>query len=380
MTDPRMVKLANLLIAYSTRIQPGEKVLVEAVDIPVEITELLVERIAAAGGLPFVETTVPRLRRAFYRHAGPEQFQTLCRRDLAFMGEMQAYIGLRGGANSFELADVPTETLRLADEHWLRPVTDRRVDYTKWCVLRWPTPAMAQLAGMSTAAFGDFYFRVCTLDYARMAAAEEPLAARLRAADRIEIRGPGGTDLRFSVKGIGVKKCCGLRNLPDGELFSAPVRDSVEGVIAYNAPTLYQGKPFDHVRLVFRQGRIVEATASDTPGLNAVLDSDEGARFIGEFSFGFNPHIRKPMRDALFDEKIAGSIHLTPGQAYKETDNGNRSKIHWDLVLIQTPEYGGGEIRIDGELIRQDGRFMPADLQGLNPEALAGEGNPNIQH
>ena len=229
---------------------------------------------------------------------------------------------------------------------------------------------MAQLAGMSTEQFEDFYFDVCTLDYARMAEAEKPLKERMDSSDRVHIIGPNDTDLKFSIKDIPAVQCNGDRNIPDGEVFTAPVRDSVNGVIRFNASTIYQGKSFDDVRLVFENGRIVEATSSDTASLNEIRYTDEGARYVGEFSLGFNPHINKVLRDILFDEKIAGSLHFTPGQAYEEADNGNRSKIHWDLVLIQTPEHGGGEIYFDDELIRKDGRFVPDYLQGLNPENL----------
>ena len=229
---------------------------------------------------------------------------------------------------------------------------------------------MAQLAGMSTEQFEDFYFKVCTLDYAKMAEAEKPLKDRMERSDRVRIVGPSDTNLEFSVKGIPAIQCDGDRNIPDGEVFTAPVRDSVNGVIHFNAGTVYQGKSFDDVRLVFENGKIIDATSSDTKSLNEILDTDEGARYIGEFSLGFNPHIHKVLRDILFDEKIAGSLHFTPGRAYEEADNGNRSKIHWDLVLIQTPEFGGGEIYFDDELIRKDGRFVPDYLQGLNPENL----------
>jgi aminopeptidase len=230
---------------------------------------------------------------------------------------------------------------------------------------------MAQQAGMSTEAFEDFYFDVCTLDYSNMERAMQPLKRRMEAADRVRITGPG-TDLSFSIRDIPVIPCSGDRNIPDGECFTAPLRDSVEGQIQFNTVSLYQGKVFENIRLQFREGRIVEATASDTPALNAILDSDEGARFIGEWSLGFNPFIREPMRDTLFDEKIDGSLHLTPGNAYEVADNGNRSEVHWDMVLIQRPEYGGGEITFDGEVIRRDGRFVPEDLHGLNPERLKG--------
>jgi aminopeptidase len=222
---------------------------------------------------------------------------------------------------------------------------------------------------MSTEAFEDFYFRVCTLDYRRMAPGMRALARLMERTDRVHIKGPG-TDLRFSIKGIGARECGGLRNIPDGEVFSCPVIDSVEGHVQYNAPTVYLGSSFDGIRLAFRRGRIVEATGSDTRRLNEILDSDEGARRIGEFALGFNPHIRRPIRDILFDEKIAGSFHFTPGQAYEGVGNGNHSQVHWDMVCIQTPEHGGGEVWFDGKLVRKDGLFVPRALRALNPEAL----------
>jgi aminopeptidase len=237
--------------------------------------------------------------------------------------------------------------------------------------LRWPTSAMAQQAGMSTEAFEDFYFKVCTLDYGRMAPGMKALSQLMERTDRVQLKGPG-TDLTFSIKGIGAQPCGGLRNIPDGEVFSCPVRDSVDGVIQYNAPTVYLGTSFDNIRLVFKRGKIVEATSSNTKRLNEILDSDSGARYVGEFALGFNPHILEPMRDILFDEKIAGSFHFTPGQAYEGVGNGNQSQVHWDMVCIQRPEYGGGEIWFDGKLIRKDGMFVPKSLHKLNPEYLLG--------
>lgn len=370
MVDPRMTKLADLLIGYSTKVQPGERVLVDAFDIPAEMVGVLVERVVEAGGIPFADVHQARVRRAVYRNATEEQMKVLCKRDLEFMKEIQCYISLRGGHNITELSDIPDERMKIVQTHYSKPVTDQRVNHTKWVALRWPTPSMAQQAGMSTEQFEDFYFDVCTLDYARMAEAEKPLVERMRKTDKVRIIGPLDTNLEFSIKGIKAIQCDGDRNIPDGECFTAPVRDSVNGVMHYNAGTIYNGKPYDDIRLVFKDGKIIEATASDTKSLNEVLDSDEGARYIGEFSLGFNPHIKHPMRDILFDEKIDGSLHFTPGQAYEDADNGNRSKIHWDMVMIQRPEYGGGEIWFDEELIRKDGRFVPDYLQGLNPENL----------
>ena len=267
------------------------------------------------------------------------------------------------------MSDVPVQQLKLLARK-MRPVQDQRVKKTKWVVLRWPNPSMAQLAGMSTEAFEDFYFDVCTLDYRKLQPGMKALKKLFERTDRVEIRGPG-TDLRFSIKGIPAIICGGDRNIPDGEVFSAPVKDSVQGHVTFNAPTIYQGMAFDGIRLEFRQGKIVKATANESAKLNRILDSDPGARYIGEFSLGFNPYVLRPMRDILFDEKIAGSFHFTPGQAYEEADNGNRSQVHWDMVNIQRPDYGGGEILFDGKVIRRNGEFLPKPLRSLNRNKFA---------
>jgi aminopeptidase len=284
------------------------------------------------------------------------------------MKRVQAYIAIRGAANASENADIDSDCMALYSKT-LRPVLDYRVNKTRWVVLRWPTPSMAQSASMSTEAFEDLYFNVCTMDYHRMAKAMAPLQRRMKRADHVHITAPG-TDLRFSIKGIGAVKCEGVRNIPDGEVFSCPVKDSVQGYITFNTPTIYSGTKFENVRLEFRDGKIIDARSNNTKRLNEVLDTDAGARYIGEFSLGFNPHILSPLCDILFDEKIAGSLHFTPGQAYEVADNGNRSAVHWDMVLIQRKEWGGGEIYFDGELIRKDGVFVPKDLKLLNPENL----------
>ncbi len=280
------------------------------------------------------------------------------------MKKMDAYIAIRGSNNISELADVPIDRLKLVAKK-MRAVQDERVQKTKWVVLRWPTPAMAQLAGMSTEAFEDFFFKVCTLDYRKLQPGMKALKALMEKTDQVQIKGPG-TDLRFSIKGISSIICGGDRNIPDGEVFSCPVKDSVQGHVTFNAPSIYQSIGFDNIRLDFRDGKIIEATSNQTKKLNEVLDSDAGARYIGEFSLGCNPYIREPMRDILFDEKIAGSFHFTPGQAYQEADNGNRSQVHWDMVCIQRKEYGGGEVWFDDELIRKDGEFLPKQLRSLN--------------
>ena len=251
----------------------------------------------------------------------------------------------------------------------IRPVLNHRVKKTRWCVLRWPTPSMAQAAGMSTEAFENLYFDVCTMNYRKMARAMQPLERLMKRTDRVRIKGPG-TDLSFTIKGIGAKMCKGDRNIPDGEVFSCPVKNSINGQIQFNTPTIYSGTKFENVLLEFEDGKVVKAKSNNTKRLNEILDTDAGARYTGEFSLGFNPYILNPMCDILFDEKIAGSLHFTPGQAYKECDNGNRSAVHWDMVLIQRKDWGGGEVWFDDELIRRNGIFLPRDLKGLNPQNL----------
>ena len=369
--DPRFTQLASGLIGFSTALKPGERVLIDAFDVPVEMVVALVRATRERGAHPYVQLHRARITRELTLGAAEAQYAPHAEIELARMQKMDAYIALRGSNNIFEAADVPSPKVQLVSR-LMKSVLDHRVGRTKWVVLRWPSPAMAQQAGMSTEAFEDFYFRVCTLDYGRMIPGMKALATLMEKTDRVHIKGPG-TDLRFSIKGIGAQPCGGLRNIPDGEVFSCPVKDSVEGCIQYNAPTVYLGASFDNIRLEFRKGRIVEATSSNTKRLNEILDSDAGARYIGEFAIGFNPHILEPMRDILFDEKIAGSFHFTPGQAYENVGNGNKSQVHWDMVCMQRPEYGGGEIWFDGKLIRKNGLFVPKALHKLNPDYLLGK-------
>jgi aminopeptidase len=375
MSDPRYQRLADLLVGHSMRVQRGEKVLIEAFDIPPEFTTTLVAAVAAAGGQPLVSTYQQTVLRSLFNHASAEQMTAIGQVELARMKAVQCYVGIRGSHNIAEMSDVPREKMDLYERLWWKPVhSDWRVPKTKWVVLRWPHPAMAQSAGMSTAAFEDFYFRVCAdVDYLAMKKAMMPLLDLMRKTDRVKITGPG-TDLSFSIKGIDAVGCWGDRNIPDGEAFTCPVKDSINGTIQFNAETLYRGTVFANIRLVFKNGKVVEAGAGGDPAqtakLNEILDSDAGGRYVGEWSLAFNPHILRPMRDILFDEKIAGSFHLTPGQAYEEADNGNRSQIHWDMVCIQRPDTGGGEIRFDDKLIRKDGLFTLPELTGLNPDKL----------
>jgi len=368
MTDPRYAKLAKLLVEYSTQLKKGDRVLLDMIDVPDEFSVEMMRATRAVGAIPVIEVRHGRVNREIFLGTTEEHASLVRDLELARMKKVQAYIAVRGSGNANENADVGGERMALYSR-LTRPVLNYRVNKTRWCVLRWPTPSMAQGAGMSTEAFENLYFEVCTMDYRKMAKAMIPLENRMKKADQVHIKGPG-TDLRFSIKGIGAKMCRGDRNIPDGEVFSCPVKTSINGQIQFNTPTLYSGTKFENVYLEFKDGKVVKATANNTKRLNEILDTDPGARYTGEFSLGFNPYILNPMCDILFDEKIAGSLHLTPGQAYEECDNGNRSAVHWDMVLIQRPEWGGGEIWFDGELIRKDGMFLPKDLKPLNPANL----------
>jgi aminopeptidase len=324
----------------------------------------------AAGAFPYVQLHQSVVSREIAMGVSEAQLEVSSSIELARMKKMDAYIAVRGGFNITEMSDVPAEQMKLVSRK-MKPVLDWRVKKTKWCVLRWPSASMAQLAGMSTEAFENFYFEVCTLDYARMVPGMKALKALMDRTDKVHIQGPG-TDLRFSIKDIPAITCGGSHNIPDGEVFTAPVKNSVEGYITFNAPSIYQGTAFDNVRLEFKAGKIVGATANNPVKLNEILNSDAGARYIGEFAIAFNPHILSPMRDILFDEKISGSFHFTPGQCYEQTENGNRSQVHWDLVNIQREDCGGGTIHFDGKLVRENGLFVPKALQALNPDYLLG--------
>ncbi len=370
MRDTRLEALARNLVHYSCRLQPGERVLVENTGLARDFLTALIREIYAAGANPFVQINDPIVHRELLLQANESQLGFQAAYESMRMEGMDAYIGIRSGDNTSELADVPSDQQKLYNVHVGHPVHMQiRVPKTKWVVLRYPTSSMAQQAGMSTDAFTDFFFRVCTLDYAKLSRAMDALVDWMGTVDRVRIKGEG-TDLAFSIRGIPTVKCAGELNIPDGEVFTAPVKESVNGTLTFNTPSLYEGFTFEQVQLTFKNGRIEEAASNDTDRLNEILDTDAGARYVGEFALGVNPYILAPMRDTLFDEKIAGSFHFTPGQCYDEAPNGNASAIHWDMVCIQRPEYGGGEIWFDDVLVRKNGLFVPGQLQALNPAAF----------
>jgi len=365
MKDKRNEILARQLLDYSVELKKGEVLYLEikgkeTLELGKQIIRLATEK----GATTFWYYNDESLLRQWVGSASDEQFKAQAELHMPLMKRADAYIGLRGSDNPFDMADIDSKQVEKQNTLFYKPVhLEERVKRTKWVVLRFPNNAMAQLAETSQEKFEDFYYDVCCADYAKMSKAQDKLYALMDATDKVHIKSPG-TDLTFSMKGISVIKCDGKRNIPDGEVYTAPVRDSVNGTITYNTPSLYQGTVYNNISLTFEKGKIVKATcAGDDSKLNKIFDTDPGARYVGEFAVGVNPFILHPMKDTLFDEKIAGSIHFTPGQCYDEAPNGNDSAIHWDLVLIQRKDYGGGEIYFDDKLIRKDGVFTDPDME-----------------
>ena len=367
--DTRINKLADLLVNYSCDVQKGDKVLIDYEgECCKNLVRQLVKNVYKRGGLPYVNIKESAITREILLECSEEQISFMNDYQLAQMKGMQAYIAIRAGGNTSELSDVPSEKLNMYYK-LTRPVLDYRVNETKWVVLRYPNNSMAQLANSSLEAFEDFYFDVCTLDYKKMSKAMDSLVELMNKTDKVQIKGPG-TDLTFSIKDIPAVKCGGERNIPDGEVYTAPVRESMNGIISYNTPSEEQGFTYENIVFEIKDGKIIKATSNDNERINQLLDTDENARYFGEFALGVNPYILNPMKDTLFDEKICGSFHLTPGASYEDAPNGNKSAIHWDLVMIQRHEYGGGEIYFDDVLIRKDGIFVIPELECLNPENL----------
>lgn len=365
MIDPRMRKLARQVMEYSVSLKPGEKVLIDIWDKAEDMAVALVEAAHELGAYPFVNLQSMMVNRSLMMHCCEESMEAWYDYEVNRMKAMDAYVVVRKQDNIYEYADVPEQNRMIYNRYYGLLHNGERIQHTKWCVLRYPNASMAQLSGMSTEEFEDFYFKTCCIDYRKLneiAGALNRLAAK---TDKVRIVAPD-TDLTFSVKGMcQLESLCGIFNLPCGETGMMVVPGTANGTIHYNIPSAYQGHVFTDIRFTLKDGVIVEASSSDTPAMNRILDTDENARKIGEFSIGFNPLITKPILDTLFDEKMAMSLHFTPGNS-----GNNPSAIHWDIVQSHSPETGGGEIWFDDVLIRKDGVFVVEELLALNPENM----------
>lgn len=371
MVDSQWEQLTRTLIGHSLRLRGGESVLIEAFDLPDDrLLRHLVRGAARVGATPLVQSWTTPLLRDLIQGAGDDQVRRWAEADRRRMEGVEAYLSIRGACNPFEWAGLGPAALNRYNDLYLRPVHwDLRIPTKRWCLLKVPGPASAQAAGLSLDRFETLFWEAVVLDFPRLRAALDPLAARLRAATEVRVVAPE-TDLRFRLGGLPAVPCAGERNLPDGEVFTAPVVDSVEGTIRFNARTYYQGVAFDGIGLEFAGGRVTRADcrAGDVDRLRRILDADDGAARVGEWAIGCNPRLDVAVGDPIYDEKIAGSHHLALGFAYPEADNGNRSRIHWDLVQILTRKAGGGRIELDGEPLLVDGLFLDPAFQGLNPQ------------
>ena len=371
MKDIRNEKLANNLLRHSINLQKNEKILIEIIGIDgIPLGKELIKQAEQIGAYPCFNIIDHKIMREMLLNSSKEQIKIYAQHDLQRMKDMDAYIGIRTSTNTAELNGITKDKMELYNKYYKLPVHfEERVKNTKWCILGYPNASMAQMSNMSTEEFEDFYFRVCTLDYEKMSKSMDNLVELMNKTKNVHIIGEG-TDLTFCIEGIPAVKYMGTFNIPDGEVATAPVKNSVNGYITYNTETRYNGMLFNNIKFKFENGKIIKATSNKTKELNEILDTDEGSRYIGEFALGLNPYIEKTIGDTLFDEKIKGSFHFTPGDSLEKSDNGNRSSIHWDIVNIQTKEYGGGEIWFDGVLVRKDGLFVLDELKILNPENL----------
>jgi len=370
MKDNRLDKLAKNLVGYSCEVKKGQRVLIECVGFSaLSLAKALIAEVYRIGAEPYVSLADNSIKREILKSVTKKQLDFMAECDLKQMKGMDAFIGIRASSNVNELADIKSQNINAYMKYYVDIVNEERINHTNWVILKYPNSSLAQLAGTSLESFENFYFNVCNLDYSVMSKAMDSLVEVMNNTDMVKITGPN-TDIEFSIKDIPAIKCAGQNNIPDGEVFTAPVKNSINGYISYNCPAVYQGITYENIFFRFKDGKIIEAKSNNTRRINQVLDTDEGARYIGEFALGINPYILKPMKDILFDEKIMGSFHLTPGKCYREASNGNNSAIHWDLISIQTKEMGGGEIYFDRTLVRKDGRFTLKELSGLNPENL----------
>lgn len=364
--EEKIKQLAHIIVHYSLQVQKGEKVLISyQTEEPRELVKELILKITETGGIPFVNMTDPVISSLLTERTTEERIDLIQKYQQFEVDHFDAFISIRYRVNDYENKNINKEIVQKIGEALLK-TQDIKINHKKWVLLNYPSLLDAYKAEMKIEEFKKFAFDVMTVDYRKMSQDITPLKNLMERTDKVRIVGPG-TNIIFSIKGLPAIPCTGDKNIPDGEVYTAPIRDSVNGTITYNTPSPYHGMIFHNVKLTFENGKIIEATSDEgSEKLNEIFDSDEGARYVGEFSLGFNPSILHPMGDILYDEKILGSLHFTPGRAYKDCWNGNSSSIHWDMVLIQRKEYGGGEIYFDDVLIRKDGLFVLPELEQLN--------------
>jgi aminopeptidase len=355
MFDQRWSQLGEILVTYSTRTRAGDRLLITMMELETfPLTLAVYEHAVRAGAFPQVQFASAYFERVLLTHGTADLIARVPDLEHSGMEWADAYVGLRGARNPHELAGIPTERLA-AHKRALGVVSALRNEQTRWVLVRVPNESFAQAAGMSLETATDFFFNAALLDWEEESRRYRRIRDLFQAAARVRIVGPG-TDLAFSTAGRTYAVGDGHINVPDGEVYTAPVDDSAEGVIAFEYPGIYAGRSIEGIRLELRAGEVVAATAeSGEEFLQQILALDEGARRIGEFGVGVNDSIDRFVGDILFDEKIGGTIHLALGRAYAECGGTNQSALHWDLVKDLRPE---GAIELDGRRVFENGRFL----------------------
>lgn len=353
--DPRIEKLADILVNYSTRVQKGDHVLIRSAPLARPLVEEVYRLAVRNGAFPLVRLSFDSLAEIYYQEASDQQLDYLNPISKFEVENAQVIISIHAPENSRTLTASDPAKLRRAS------ITNRPVQEhimkggVRWVLCNYPTPSLAQDADMSLGAYADFLFAATNIDWRAASDMMHRIKERFDRAEEVRIVGPQ-TDLRFSIAGRPGIVCDGRYNMPDGEVFYAPVEDSVEGTIYYELPAIYAGREVNGIRLTFKDGRVVDASATHGEELlQQLLNADEGARRLGEFGIGCNYGIKRHTKDILFDEKIGGTVHLALGAAYPESGGTNHSAIHWDMVKDLRH---GGELYLDGELVQKDGRFL----------------------
>lgn len=366
MVDPRIKKMANVLVNYSLQIKKGDLFVIQGSELAMPLIKEIYKEALRVGANPEVFLTPTGTKEIFFKEASEEQLSFVSPLRLHMIKSIDAILNIMGGYNTKELSGVDPKRIALnakANKE-INDIFNERVNSgdLRWCLCQYPTHSGAQESNMSLDEYTEFIFEACLLNeddpikaWENVKKNHERIIDYLKDKDFIEIKSKD-THLKLRVGGRKWINCFGDNNFPDGEVFTAPIEDSIEGHIRFSFPGIYMGKEIEDIRLTFEKGKVVKAGAAKGEDLlHALLDTDEGARYIGEFAIGTNYGIKKFTKNMLFDEKIGGTIHLALGNAYGESGGKNKSVIHWDMLCDMKD---GGEIYADGELFYKDGKFL----------------------
>ena len=354
--DRRWKAVGEVLAGHSTGVQPGERVMIAMVETATFPLALAVyEACVKAGAYPQVQFLSETLRRSLLKYGSPQQHGWLPEIEAQGMGWADVYFGLRGASNLHQLNDVPSAALA-ANQDVMGRISTLRWQNTRWCLVRVPNAALAQQAETNLETLEEMFFAACLMDYERASQQWQEQARRLRGTRQVRVCDGGETDLRFSVAGREWRVFDGRINMPDGEIYTAPVNATLNGRIHFELPGVLSGRLVEDIRLEWRDGELVHASAATHEDfLLRILQTDAGASRLGEFAFGLNPHVDRFCKDILIDEKIGGTIHIALGRAYPECGGVNASSIHWDLIKDLRQR---GTVYVDDRPVLEGGRLV----------------------